>query len=158
MWTVAMTKANCENVAAVNLQRQNYVYYLPRFKSAQPNGKVVTKILFPRYIFVHIEDKWYSLLGTYGISKVLVLGGKPQAVSDSIIMSLKAKEGPDGFISLQTKARFLEGEKVKVAEGPLSGYSMLYDGMSNHLRARVLIDMLGRQVSMSVDEKALIAA
>jgi transcriptional antiterminator RfaH len=157
MWTVAMTKANCELVAATNLERQGYNFYLPRFKSQLPGKKAVTKVLFPRYLFIEVEGKWYSLLSTYGISKVLMAGGKPQAIDPQIIADLKERES-NGFITLNPKARFQMGENVKVADGPLCGYSMLYEGMSGPARARVLIEMLGRQVSLTVDEKVLIAA
>lgn len=158
MWTVAMTKANCEHIAAVNLERQDFTFYLPRFKHTAPNKKPVTKVLFPRYIFILVEDAWYPLLGTYGISKVLMAGAKPQSISTSIIEDLKAREANDGFITLQPKSRFTEGDQVKVADGPLSGYNMLYEGMNGTDRARVLIEILGRQVNLTVDEKSLVAA
>jgi transcriptional antiterminator RfaH len=154
-WTVAMTKAGCEQIAAFNLKRQGYTYYLPLYRAHTPGQKVRIRALFPRYIFIHIEETWYSILGTYGISRLLMVENHPCQVADEIITDLKAKEDKRGFVNLEPKAKFKPGDIVKVSEGPLVGYPLLVEGMSGPERVKVLIDMLGRKVNVVIDEKTL---
>jgi len=157
-WSVAITKPNNENRAEVNLVRQGYLTYLPKYLS-KVGKEIKVKILFPRYIFVRIEDQWHRINNTFGISRVLLNNeSKPAVVSDKIIDNLKLKEDNKGLISLPEPPKFKQGESVRVANGSFSGYRALYDGMRPNERARVLIEMLGQQVSIELDERDLVSA
>lgn len=156
-WVVAMTKPGCERTAAENLTRQGYTHYLPRYLSAKPGTKPRILCLFPRYIFIHVEEFWYSIKGTYGISKLLLVDGKPASVPASFITAMQAREDK-GLIDLTPKERFRPGQEVRVADGPLAGYSLFYQGMTGPERVRVLMELLGRKVSVELNEKSLSAA
>jgi len=156
-WSVAITKPNNENRAEVNLVRQGYLTYLPKYLS-KVGKEIKVKILFPRYIFVRIEDQWHRINNTFGISRVLLNNeSKPAVVSDKIIDNLKLKEDNKGLISLPEPPKFKQGESVRVANGSFSGYRALFDGMRPNERARVLIEMLGQQVSIELDERDLVS-
>src|SRR5882672_11741619 len=157
-WTVAITKPNNENRAEINLVRQGFISYLPKYLS-KVGKEIKVKILFPRYIFVRIEDQWHRINNTFGISRVLLNNeSKPAVVSDKIIDNLKLKEDNKGLISLPEPPKFKQGESVRVANGSFSGYRALFDGMRPNERARVLIEMLGQQVSIELDERDLVSA
>ena len=155
-WTVAQTKPNAERVAQLNLQRQQFLTYLPVF--AMKVGKVTKiKVLFPRYIFVQIEQQWHSINSTIGISRLILTNeNKPAILSDKIIEGLKARE-EKGLIILEPKAKFKPGENVKIVNGPFSGYSALYQEMRDSERSRILIELLGRSVQIEVNENDLSA-
>lgn len=158
VWIVAMTKPNQEAIAVENLQRQGYEPYCPRYQQKRPNKPALTRPLFPRYIFVNIENFWYSIKGTRGVSYVLAGEGGPQKVPDQLIDNLKSREDKLGLISLEPKARFNEGAKVRVGDGPLLGHQLIYEGMTAHERCTVLVALLGRAVRVELPEKTLIAA
>lgn len=157
-WIVAMTKPNCEQIAAINLTRQAYDNYYPRFLESKPNKDPVIKPLFPRYIFVYIREQFYSIKGTRGISYVLWGEAGPQTLPDFEIERLRAYEDKDGLVRLASKEKFAPGQAVKATEGPFVGHAMIYDGMSAHERVNVLIGMLGRSVRTEIDERVLVPA
>ena len=160
-WSVVMTKPNCENLAVANLKRQGYDTYFPRFAQEIPGKPTSIRPLFPRYLFVVITDKWYSIRGTRGVSYLLLGDDGPAFIPESIISNIKAKENDKGFIVLaknNSVERFSKGDKVKATDGPLTGIDLIYEGMAPHERVKVLADILGRQVPVLIEEKLLITA
>lgn len=158
-WIVVVTKPNQEHVACLNLKRQGYLYYWPRFRAKRPNKPDSIRSLFPRYLFVNIDKTWYSILSTRGVSKVLILSeGGPAVLPEREIMKLKEREGKDGLISLAPPPpKFVIGDKCKVESGPLVGQILIYEGMSSKERCRVLATMLGGKIPVELDERTLIA-
>ncbi len=156
-WAVAMTKPNCEKLAQVNLERQGLLTYLPVFLTKV--GKVIrVKTLFPRYIFVQIEDQWHSINSTFGVSRLILTNeNKPAVLPDKIIEELKAREDGKGHIALTPLPKFNPGENVRLAQGAFEGYTGIYEGMSGPERSKILIELLGRKVSIVVDETHLAA-
>lgn len=159
-WIVVVTKPNCENIAAVNLERQGYKHYLPRFRHPRPNKTFLIKPLFPRYLFAFVDKFWYSIRGTRGVSHALFGEAGPCYVPSSAIDSLKLREDKDGYYVLfnSMQERFQKGDSVVVTEGPLVGHPLVYDGMTARERVRVLASLLGGQVPVILDEKILAAA
>lgn len=154
-WSVCMTKPQRERTAVENLNRQNYITYLPKYLSKV--GKVQKiKVLFPRYVFVYIESQWHSINNTFGVLSLVMNENKPAVVPTHIIEALKSSE-VKGLIELSVSSKFKQGEKVLLAEGPLSGYIGIYDGMRDSERALVLIELLGRKVTVEVNETNLIS-
>lgn len=151
-----MTRPNHEAIASVNLSRQGYVNYCPRYAIKQAKTNVI-RPLFPRYIFIWIDQFWSSILGTRGMSRVLLGDNGPAALPDEIIKELRAREY-HGLVQLTQPPKFLPGDQVKQTEGPLVGHLMIYEGQSNNDRVKVLINLLGRACRIELDEKSLIAA
>ena len=154
---MALSKPNQELIAIAHLERQGYEPYCPRFKETKPGKAAVIRPLFPRYLFIGIDQVWYSIRGTRGISHVLLGRDGPQYISGSIIKELRNRE-IGGLVSLVPKERFARGTKVKATDGPLMGLELIYEGMSTRDRCVVLMDMLGRQVKIDVEERALTTA
>lgn len=156
-WIVAMTKPNSEQIAAVNLTRQSFENYYPKFLETKPNKLSIIKPLFPRYIFIFVRDVWYSIRGTRGISYVLNGDDGPQVIPTNIINNLKGNEDRNGLVRLTPKPKFIEGQSVKAIEGPFVGHAMVYEGMAPHDRVNVLISMLGREVRTEIEDRVLVA-
>lgn len=155
-----MTKPNCEAIAAENLIKQGYGCYYPRFLVLQKDKVVVKRPLFPRYVFAFIDKIWYSIRSTRGISHLLMANNGPAIIPDSVIDAIRLREDSNGFIVLgksKSPERFQKGAQVRATEGPLTGLDLIYDGMRDSERVKVLATMLGRQVPIVVQEKILIA-
>lgn len=157
-YIVCVTKPNHEAIAAVNLRRQGFSYYYPRFMSRKPGVKGQIRPLFPRYIFVQQEQVWHSLNGTRGISSILMGERGPQLLSDSVVAAIKSREDKHGLFQLEAPPKFIQGSKVRATEGPLAGLPLIYEGMAAHDRVKVLSEILGRKVVTEIEEKILVAA
>jgi transcription antitermination factor NusG len=82
----------------------------------------------------------------------------PRQIAASVIDELKGREDRKGLVQLAPKPKFLDGTPVKTNSGPFAGYPMIYDGMTSRDRVNVLIELLGRKVSVELEEKLLVAA
>jgi transcription antitermination factor NusG len=157
MFWIAVTKPSGENRAMLNLTRQGFIPYLPRYIS-RVGKETKIKILFPRYIFIEAGQQWHMINSTFGINRLILSNdGKPAMVSDKVISDLKMREDNKGLISLPEPPKFRSGEKVAVVKGPLQGYTGLFDGMRPNERVRVLIEMLGQTVPIEIAETDLSA-
>ncbi len=157
-WCVVMTKPNHEAIAAANLGRQGFTYYYPRFLLKRPSTKAVVRPLFPRYMFVFIDQVWRSLGGTRGVSYVLMGEEGPQLVTDTIVKQIRNREDKNGLYQLTAPPKFQPGEAVKTSHGPLAGLPLIYEGMASHDRVKVLANLLGRACVTTIEEKYLNAA
>jgi transcription antitermination factor NusG len=156
-----MTKPNCEHIAVANLCQQGFDCYSPRYKQTRLDKSVVIKPLFPRYIFTLINNIWYSIRGTRGVSHLLMGENGPAQVPPSVIATIKAREDLEGYVMLTPKLsggqKFSKGDQVRAIDGPLVDKLLTYEGTASHDRVKVLLAMLGRQVPVTIEEKLLVA-
>jgi transcriptional antiterminator RfaH len=163
-WYVVQTQVNGELKATQNLLRQGYDVYLPRYQKRRRHaGKtdVTAKPLFPRYLFVTIDlatQRWRSIQSTFGVSRLVSNGDDPATVPEGVVHALKAREDDKGFIRLDIRPAFLPGDKVRVLAGVFMDSAGLFNGMADHDRVSILLDMLGRKVRVSLDADIVTAA
>ena len=163
-WYVVQTQVNGEVKAAQNLIRQGYEIYLPRYLKRRRHARkvdFVAKPLFPRYLFVAIAmpaQRWRSIQSTQGVSRLVCNGEEPAAVPDGLLGALKAREDDSGFVRMEAKPAFSLGEKVRVLAGAFVDNAGLFDGMEDHDRVAILLDMLGRKVRVHLDADLVAAA
>ena len=156
-WSVAMTAPNSEATAQLNLEQQGYSCYLPRcmdFRNFRGRRRRTTVLLFSRYIFISITDRWKSIAGTRGISRLVMNGEVPSLVQRGFVEGLRSRE-VDGLIQLAPRAIRSPGEKVEIKHGPFEGLSAIYQGMSAQDREMVLISLLGRKIQLTLEAGSL---
>jgi transcriptional antiterminator RfaH len=144
-WTVAQVETQRKHIARLLLMRQEYETYDPRIQVR--GGKIVS--LFPSYFFVRVIDRWYPILGTIGIIRLLMSGEQPAFLADIQLTNIRKRE-KDGFVILPKKPRFRVGDSVRIVAGNFQGKIAVYDGMSGRDRDRVLLDLLGRKVPVDL--------
>jgi transcriptional antiterminator RfaH len=163
-WYVVQTQANGEARAAQNLFRQDFEIYLPRYLKRRRHARKVdfaAKPLFPRYLFVAIDmtaQRWRSIQSTQGVSRLVCNGEEPAAVPNGLLGALKAREDDRGFVRMEAKPAFSLGDKVRVLAGAFVDNAGLFDGMEDHDRVAILLDMLGRKVRVHLDADLVAAA
>jgi transcriptional antiterminator RfaH len=163
-WYVVQTQVNGEAKAAQNLLRQGYEVYLPRYLKRRRHARKVdftAKPLFPRYMFVAIDmatQRWRSIQSTFGVARLVTHGDDPAPVAGDVLRLLKAREDSNGFIQLDCRPQFLQGDRVRVLSGPFSDNLGLFDGMGDRDRVAILLDLLGRKVRVSLDADMVAAA
>lgn len=162
-WYIVRTHARAEVKAALNLERQGFPTYLPRYLKRRRHARrveVVPAPLFPRYLFVAIDiasQRWRSIQSTFGVAQLVCNGDDPSTVSAAIVDELRKREDDKGYIQLVRRG-FARGEKVRVVEGVFSACFGLFEGMTDNERVTVLLDLLGRKVRVIMDRDAVAAA
>jgi transcriptional antiterminator RfaH len=163
-WYVVQTQVNCEAKAAENLRRQGYEAYLPRYLKRRRHARKMdftAKPLFPRYMFVAIDvatQRWRSIQSTFGVSRLVTHGDEPAALPEGVVRALKAREDDSGFVKLDARPAFAPGDKVRVLAGAFMDNAGLFNGMADHDRVSILLDMLGRKVRVLLDADLVVAA
>ena len=150
-WAVVTTQPSAEKRALWHLERQGFAAYGPREKIVRVrHGKKVSEArwMFPRYLFVWIVDRWYDLLTTTGISRLLMNGDQPAQLPNGWVDALKARER-GGLITLPKPHRFKIGAVVQVTGGIFDGARGLYRGMTSKQREIVILDVLGARIELA---------
>ena len=162
--TVVQTQLNGEAKATQNLLRQGYDIYLPRFLKRRRHARkvdFVARPLFPRYVFVAIDmttQRWRSIQSTFGVSRLVCNGDNPALVPEGVVRALRAREDDKGFIKMDSRPEFAPGDKVRVLAGAFMDNAGLFDGLADHDRVSILLDMLGRKVRVLLDADLVTAA
>jgi transcriptional antiterminator RfaH len=163
-WYVVQTQVNGELKAAQNLMRQGYEVYLPRYLKRRRHARkvdVTAKPLFPRYLFVVIDiatHRWRSIQSTLGVARLVCNGDDPAMLPERVIHALKAREDENGFITMESKPAFAPGDRVRVLAGAFTECAGLFNGLADHDRVSILLDMLGRKVRVLLDAEMVAAA
>ena len=145
-WSVVQAQPSNEHRAIRHLERQGFTCYAPREKITRIiRGRKVddARWLFPRYVFVWIEQQWHVIHSTLGVSTILMNGDRPAYLPRGWVENMKQQEHEDGLIHLK-KSRFKRGQEVQVTGGFLAGYRGVYQGQTSRQREIILLDALGR--------------
>jgi transcriptional antiterminator RfaH len=161
-WIVLRTRTRQEIRAQENAHQIGFVTYLPKILQAHKRNGIKTMVaepLFPSYLFCAISDRWRILLNTFGVSGVIMRGNEPDSLPKSVIEDLRSRETFEGFVELPKKPKPIGlNSKIRVNSGPFAGHFGLVAGMAGHQRCRVLLDLLGRKVTVLVSESGLSVA
>jgi transcriptional antiterminator RfaH len=163
-WYVVQTQPHCEAKAILNLGRQGFDAYLPRYEKRRRHARRIETVaapLFPRYLFVTIDmaaQRWRSIQSTIGVSRLVCNGEDPAVLADAIVDGLRSREDGRGFVQLDARPRFAIGERVRIVDGIFATCLGLFDGISDGERVAVLLDLLGRKVRVVFDDLSVVAA
>ena len=156
-WYVAQTRPNGEGKAAMQLARQGFETYLPRYMKTTRHARQIRvhpAPLFPRYIFVRVDtqkQRWRAVNATIGITNFVGSGGCPSPVLNGVVEGLKLQEGTDGFFELRATQRFKHGDAVRVVRGVFEACQGFFEVQTDVDRVAILLDLLGRKARVVLD-------
>lgn len=159
-WYVAHTKARQEQLALDNLQRQNFVVYMPRYKRlkrVRDQQEMQFEPMFPRYIFVQPSSDQQSLApirSTLGVTNIVRFGNIPAIVPAQVMERIRTFEAERNNLGVQQISPFKEGVQVRVASGPFAGLEGLISDVSNQ-RVVVLMQLLTKETRVSLSPHQL---
>ena len=160
-WYVIHALSNQEFRAKLNLQRQNYIVYLPQYIGTRKHARKVEKIvkpLFPRYLFIQLDllhDNISSINSTFGVNKIVALGKEPSIISNEVIKNFMDLEDNKGNLDCIVNSRFKIGENIKIKDGVLKGNNAVFMGINENQRVSVLLSMMGRKLNISMPSLSL---
>ena len=148
----------------LNLERQGFATYLPRYQKRRRHARrvdIVPVPVFPRYVFVAIDlarQRWLSIRSTIGVSRLVCQGDAPLAVPDGIVDALIRRHDEAGFVQLMAPLGLRVGDKVRVLGGAFEESLGLFEAITDEQRVTILLDMLGRKVRVTLDSGLIAAA
>lgn len=161
-WAVATTPPRCEDKAIEDLKSLDFRCYLPKFLNHyMMNGRRICRAvaLFPGYVFFEIEETWKKIFEVImeeerKISGVIMSGGEPSPIKNSVIDEIRSREGSDGLIKVedaqQLRKKFFRGQSVRANHGPFIGFLGTFDRSLGENNCRVLFEYMGRLVPVAM--------
>ena len=159
-WYVAHTLPTAELRAQGHLINQGFRTFLPKRRKTVQHARASRTIeapFFPRYLFVVLDltqDPWRRVNGTAGVSRLVMQGEQPQPVPPGIVEALVSSSDSQGILQLRHHLRV--GEPVRVMAGAFADRLAILDELDDVGRVRVLLDILGRKVSVYTDSNNLL--
>lgn len=163
-WYAVQTKPRQEAVAQLHLRRQHFETYLPQIVLRKRRRDTWTKVvepLFPRYLFIRTvpgEKNLAPVRSTRGVTGLVRFGDRLTPVPDSAIDYLRQTENPETHQHHAEDWPHRSGDAVRVLEGPFKGLTCVFQVATAEDRALLLIDLLGRQSTVSVAMATIAAA
>ena len=159
-WIVAKNKPNQDKTALINLERQNFEFLQPQFKTisrVRNQFKEIIKPVFPGYIFIAInleEKNWHKINNTRGISHIIVFGNEIPLIHYKLIEELKHRFS----LNNDPKAAdpFEVGINAEITSGPFAQLIGEIDEIDADQRIWILLDILGTQTRVSINKVNLI--
>ena len=155
-WYVVHTQPNGEGRADLNLRRQGFATYLPRYARRRRHARrqeVVRRPLFPRYLFVALDlarDRWRAVHSTFGVNRLVLAGEEPLAIPDGIIDAIRAREDGEGLVALGLPAGVGPGSRVRLVDGIFADAKGVLERIADDRRVAILLELLGREVRVFV--------
>jgi transcription elongation factor/antiterminator RfaH len=159
-WYVVHTQPHREGRAQAHLADQGFRTFLPRHRKTVRHArklKTVSAPLFPRYLFVVLDlgrDRWRSVNGTFGVLRLVSGEESPTPVPPGIVESMASGCGADGHLDLGKSLAI--GDRVRVLAGPFADCIGKLSRIDGAGRVRVLLNLLGGEVPVSIAPEALI--
>ena len=154
-WHLVYTKPRQEETAFINLTNQNYESYLPfisKEKISQGKKVVIKEPMFPRYLFVRLNDdglqNWSPIRSTKGVSHLVNFGSQLATLDDEIVNMLMQNESEN----LTVKA-FLDNDSVEIIDGPFKGLKAVFKVYSGGERAILLLDFMAKFIRAEFELK-----
>jgi transcriptional antiterminator RfaH len=161
-WYVVHTQPHAETRAILHLERQGYLIFCPRTRKTMRHARKATRTLaplFPNYLFVRLDvarDQWRSVNGTRGVVRLIMQGETPQPVPRGIVEALQSGRCTNG--AMDWTPTFKVGQAVRIADGPFADFVGTLERLDAAGRVRVLLDLLGRSVSVALRCEDLMSA
>lgn len=161
-WYVVQTQPHGETRAIFHLERQNYHVFCPRLRKTVRHARRMTHVLaplFPNYLFLSLDvtrERWRSVNGTFGVARLIMQSDMPQPVPFGIVEAIKTRLGEDGAIDWASSLKI--GQSVKICDGPFVDFIGTLEHLDASGRVRVLLDLMGRAVSVSTRSEMLAPA
>lgn len=157
-WYAIYTCANHEKRVAEQLRSQSAEYFLPVYQSVRQwkdRRKRLELPLFPGYVFVRIPVRErLRVLKVAGVARLVSFGGVPVPVPEEDIAIIRACFAGDQAVKPH---RYLKrGQRVRVMNGPLTGFTGIVVRQRNRTRLVISFELLQRSVAVEIDTADLI--
>jgi transcription elongation factor/antiterminator RfaH len=151
-WYAVHTLPLSEARAQGHLENQSFRTFLPKRHKTVRHARKMSTIdapFFPRYLFVALDltrHQWRSVNGTFGVSRLVMRGDRPHPVPRGVVETLIGSADERGILQLGQQLKL--GAPVRLLAGPFFDHLAILDHLDGSGRVRVLLELMGRQVSI----------
>jgi transcriptional antiterminator RfaH len=153
-WYLIQTKPQQEAIATQNLSNQGFDIFHPK---AMIKNKSVS--LFPRYLFIHLDDKnqnWTPIRSTPGVANFVRFGLNFAIVPNQIIKLIKIQQ-QQTIEKLINICSHQKGDSIEIKSGAFKGQKAVFQNYSSYDRIIILLKIIGQQQEIELPEKEVIA-
>jgi transcriptional antiterminator RfaH len=151
-WHLLMTKPREDARAEEHLRNQHYEIFRPLLKHYQlKRGKqvAVTESLFPRYIFIELDQEfsnWASIRSTRGVAGLVRFNELPAVAPPDLVRELRALVDKDGVLDKTGAEPFIykPGDRVQISATSLKGLQAIVHAQLSSDRVAILLSMFGK--------------
>lgn len=150
-WYVVYTFPNSEKKVHTNLVQKEMISFLPLQKVTRQwsdRKKIVEIPLFPNYIFVYTTNQEkFKILDIVGVSRYITYNGSPATISEKEIITIK-KLMVNSEVIVE---KYLEGDTVKIMDGPFDGLTGVVFERKGKTRFGVKLASINQSLSVELD-------
>ena len=164
-WYAVYCRPRQEGRADEHLRRQGFEVFFPRMTCLRQRAsglQPVTEPLFPRYLFVRLDestDQWGAIRSTRGVVDLVRVGYSLLPVPEGIVACIRRRIDPEtGSVDLRKESDFQPGEKLQIIRGPFRGCEAIFETRDGNRRVVVLLDLMQREQSVTVETAAVMRA
>jgi transcription antitermination factor NusG len=146
-WYAMRSKPNKEGLLCSQLDLHKIHFYYPQIKvhPVNPRSRKV-RSYFPGYLFTRIDFSQTALselLWLPASSGLVSFGGEPATIPENLIHAIRNHVEELNLTGIDLIEQFKMGDRVVIQEGPLAGYTGIFDSrISGSDRVRILLQLL----------------
>ena len=159
-WFCLRSQPKHEHIAAARLREAGLEVFLPRikFRKGSARGPVwVTEALFPNYLFARFNWRESARLVRHaaGVSTIVSFGADVPTVPDEVVDELRRQIGAKEPHVIS--GALAPEDQVQISGGAFHGLmAVVTQVLPAKERVKVLLNFLGRQTSVEIDQAALV--
>lgn len=160
-WYACYTRARHEKMVETQLRQRGLESYLPLVQQVRQwsdRKKVVQFPLFPSYVFGRFTlREVHAVLTTPGVSTIVRASGYPTPIADTELENVKrfAIGLAEAGIEPETRPFLVEGQWVRVLEGPFEGVEGMVVERRGRKRVLVGLAAIGQGLEIDIDTRLL---
>lgn len=152
-----MTKPRHEKKVSAAFRAKGIPEFLPQYRSRRRWSDRVTTVelpIFPGYLFCRFSGlQSLSVRQTPGVVDVVGFAGKPAAISDDEILTIRA--AVQSGRPLRPCAYPAAGDRVRIDSGPLAGMTGILLREKGACALIVSVELLQRSVAVEIGREAV---
>jgi transcriptional antiterminator RfaH len=161
-WYLMYTRPRHEKKVHAGLKEMDISSILPMRKTLRvwhDRKKIVDEPLFPSYVFVYLDSAqhYYDGMDTEGVLYLVKSGKEPARVSESVINNLRLVTEQDDSEIEVSAIPFLPGQRMVISSGALTGLSCEVISINDRKKLLVRVDLLQRNLLLSMPAESLVA-
>lgn len=155
-WYVIQTKPKKEAETSQRLEDLGLECLLPKaldYRTVNSLPVQTEKPLFPNYLFVKLilARHYYQVKWTKGIARFVEWEDRPAPIAEEAVETIRSRMDERDRVKIGLDVR--AGEEVRIKSGPLRDFVGIFERkLSERDRIRVLLQVVGSQVSVNVPE------